>query len=310
MIYDLNINIEDIILFYHVVNKGGFLRAAEALNIPQGKISRRIARLEECLGSILLYRDMRSIAPTRTGKIVFRMAEEILESTNRACGEIQSEHTEVSGTITLDVVTGFANFWLIPALAEFMHQYPKMTLNLKTSNRGDGNTMLGEVDISISSTCPDIRESIQTEVLCEYQLYIYASQSYLQRKGRPQLIQDLDNHEFVAWVDPLFPEYPKELLNAPLYMGRDLNNPRKARTFIDMDLSAISAVREGMGLGFLPIFFGEAFPGVERILLKDAPPGPHVHRKYINYPKFLKKSLKHQTFISFIKSRCKEFSKN
>lgn len=218
--HDLNISLEDMKIFYYVVTKGGFSKAGEALNIPQGKVSRHVARLEEVFGTPLLYRDMRFIRPTETGHLVFDSVKHVLEHMVGVHAHVRHQHKHIGGEINLTVAAGFANTWFIKQLPEFRTRYPEIILSLATNETGNGDLMMGETDIAITSSKPSRRESLTCEVLCEYPFYIYASKDYLKLKGTPKSVTDLDHHDIVAIPDSVASTFNKTLIGALLYLGR------------------------------------------------------------------------------------------
>lgn len=60
-------DIEDIRAFVSVIEAGGLSRAADRLGVSKSVISRRIGRLEEELGTRLIHRTTRGVAPTDAG---------------------------------------------------------------------------------------------------------------------------------------------------------------------------------------------------------------------------------------------------
>lgn len=308
MTYNLNINIEDMMIFYYVVENGGFLRAAEALNMFQGKVSRSVASLEKAFGVTLLYRDMRNIKLTEGWHIVFKTAQSMVEMMNRTHIEVQNRSKEASGPVRLTVSTGFGSLWLAKHLPEFRTQYPHIQIHFKTNERGEGNLMMGETDIAITSSHPERRESLMCELLCEYPFYIYASREYLQRKGIPQSIEDLDHHDLIAHEEPLPRDCDRKIFNALLYLGRTLEDTR-IPSFIIREMGIVPAVVNGLGLGCMPAFFAQAHPNVERVKIQGEEKilGQHKNQKFIVYPKFLKNLKKHQSLIQFIKEKAKVF---
>lgn len=309
MSYYLDITIEDLFIFYHVVKQKGFLRAAEALKTSQGKVSRRIGHMESMLGTTLLYRDMRNIALTETGKVVFEAAQEIVERMNRAQKHVKSKQQDLAGPITLSATSGFGNFWVMRLLPEFLAKHPDIeVMFLDHYTMGDANLMMGEADIAIAACRPDHREALTYDRLCEYSFELYASKHYLARKGVPQYVRELDHHDLIAWREP-FPFYLKrELINAPLYWGRDPEHPRKARFTGESDLSMVEALNNGLGFKMMPSFMAQAASNAQQVILKDQ----HVfeqkekHEKWIIYPQFLGESKKHKLLIDFIKKKAKE----
>ena len=66
-----------LIVFYEVVKKGSFSKAAEALLMSQPGVSNHITQFEAQIGKRLLRREKGELKLTREGKIIFRYAERI-----------------------------------------------------------------------------------------------------------------------------------------------------------------------------------------------------------------------------------------
>jgi len=66
-------------IFCQVVQLRGFSVAAKALSLTQPTVSFQIAALEEELGTRLLDRSGRQTTVTRSGEVLYRYAQQILE---------------------------------------------------------------------------------------------------------------------------------------------------------------------------------------------------------------------------------------
>ena len=66
--HDLN----DMLYFAEVVERGGFAAAGRALGIPKSRLSRRVAALEAQLGVRLLQRTTRQLSLTEVGEAYLR----------------------------------------------------------------------------------------------------------------------------------------------------------------------------------------------------------------------------------------------
>ncbi|MDB5901107.1 MAG: LysR family transcriptional regulator, partial [Ramlibacter sp.] len=65
-------DLNDMLFFAEVVDRGGFAAAGRSLNVPKSKLSRRIAQLEARLGVRLLQRTTRKLSLTQAGEIYHR----------------------------------------------------------------------------------------------------------------------------------------------------------------------------------------------------------------------------------------------
>lgn len=124
-----------------------FTRAAEALHITQGAVSRQIKLLEEQLGQQLFVRDGPRLTLTETGQEYSRIVQQALEIVRRGTARLR-EH-ETHSRLRISVLPSFASRWLVHRLVDFHHQHPDITVWLSSSydlidfNRSD------EVDVGI-----------------------------------------------------------------------------------------------------------------------------------------------------------------
>ena len=65
------LDLGDLVIFTKVVETESFTKAGNLLGFPKSKISRRISRLEEHLGSQLLQRSTRAVTVTQDGALFF-----------------------------------------------------------------------------------------------------------------------------------------------------------------------------------------------------------------------------------------------
>ena len=75
----INCEILDLRAFLLVVELGSFHRTAEALNLSQPALSRRIQKLEAAIGGPLLERTTRHVAPTAMGQELLPLVRRMLE---------------------------------------------------------------------------------------------------------------------------------------------------------------------------------------------------------------------------------------
>ncbi len=73
------IDLNEMLIFAKVVDRGGFSAAGRALGLPKSNISRRVSRLEDRLGVRLLERTTRMVRPTEIGEVYYRHCKRIQE---------------------------------------------------------------------------------------------------------------------------------------------------------------------------------------------------------------------------------------
>ncbi len=129
--YDLN----EMFLFVHVVENQGFAAAGRALGMPKSKISRRIAQLEERLGIRLINRSTRRFSVTDLGQEYYHHCRAMVVEAEAAEELVARRHSEPCGTIKISCPTSLLDYWVGAMLSRFMLRYPRVNLQIESTNR-------------------------------------------------------------------------------------------------------------------------------------------------------------------------------
>ncbi|QSE73858.1 LysR family transcriptional regulator, partial [Aeromonas media] len=101
-------------VFVLAVETGSFSAVGRRLGLGQPTVSKLIAQLEERLGSRLLLRSTRGLAPTEAGEAYYRRAREILAQVNEADAMVQQCRAGLSGRLRVSAPVTFARLHIIP----------------------------------------------------------------------------------------------------------------------------------------------------------------------------------------------------
>ena len=118
-------DLNDLYYFVHVVEHGGFASAGRALGVPKSKLSRRIALLEERLGTRLIQRSTRHFAVTETGQTYFRHCKAMLVEVEAADEAIALTQAEPRGTVRMTCPVALLDACVAEMVAAFMANYPR-----------------------------------------------------------------------------------------------------------------------------------------------------------------------------------------
>ena len=184
---------EDLRVFLTVVRKGGFAAAAEELGLSPAYVSKRIQILETTLGSRLLHRTSRRVALTDDGERVQRWAVRILDDVQQLRDELSEAHTAPRGRLHLCSSFGFGRNHVAPAISLLAEQYPELEIRLDVFDRvvdivHEGFDLEIHVGDDIAGQHIGRRLVTNNRVLC-------ASPDYLKRRGVPESLQDLQQHD-------------------------------------------------------------------------------------------------------------------
>ena len=122
------LDLNDLAMFVQVVRAGSFSEAARRLHMPANTLSRRIDQLEGQLGTRLLHRSTRKLAPSTEGQALFERyapaLDQILE-----IGRLHADGQAPSGSVRVAAMAGLFEFFRMEWLAEFYARYPHISID-------------------------------------------------------------------------------------------------------------------------------------------------------------------------------------
>ncbi|MDB5768248.1 MAG: bacterial regulatory helix-turn-helix, lysR family protein [Collimonas fungivorans] len=187
----LTIDLNDLYFFVQVVDRGGFTAAADALDIPKSRLSRRTAELEKVLGVRLLHRTSRRIALTEVGSQFYQHCVAMIIEAHAAEDVVQRTLVEPVGVMRFSAPEGMIDLILSDLLPRFMAMYPKVQVMTQITNRNvDLIEERIDVALRINSQALENSSLVQTN-LCSTPWGLYASPSFIERAGQPQCPADL-----------------------------------------------------------------------------------------------------------------------
>jgi len=188
--------LEDLRLFCVVVRNKSFIATAAELGASPAFVSKRIAMLEGVLGVRLLHRTTRRVTLSADGETVHRWAQQIIEDAEQMTEAVTTAKTSPRGLLRISTSAGFGRKRLAPALSEMVVMYPDLRVQLELLSRPVD--LIGEgfdIDFRIGGESePNLivkRISSNARILC-------ASPSYLERRGTPTKLQDLERHDCIV----------------------------------------------------------------------------------------------------------------
>lgn len=128
-------DLNDLYFYARVVEHGGFAAASRALGVPKSKLSRRIAQLEERLGTRLLQRSTRRFAVTEIGQEYFRHCQALLVQAESAQEVIDRTLSGPHGLVRLSCPVALLDYQVADMLARYLQQCPGVQLQVESTNR-------------------------------------------------------------------------------------------------------------------------------------------------------------------------------
>lgn len=188
-------NLNDFIVFAHVVDHKGFAPAARALNVPKSTLSKRVAELEKTLGVRLINRTSRRFTVTEIGEDFYRHAAAMLIEAEAAEAVVKGRLAEPSGTVRITASVPTAQMMLADLLPPLALAYPKMRVMLHATDRFVDVVQEG-FDIAVRDHFAPLPDSgmVQRRVATDAILLV-ASPAYLENRGHPRDPSDLSRHD-------------------------------------------------------------------------------------------------------------------
>jgi DNA-binding transcriptional LysR family regulator len=241
-------DLNDMLYFAEVAERGGFAAAGRSLGLPKSRLSRRVAELEVRLGVRLLQRTTRKLSLTEVGTIYLRHCSAMRDEALAAAEAVAQMRVEPRGTLRIACPVTLAQSTLGYLVPRYMALHPQVTLDMRVTNRVVDLVEEGiDIALRVRPTLDDSGSLVvkQLGATCGHLL---ASPDQLRRQGTPANPEDLARLDTVAmsstdgrssWV-LIGPEGQEFVVqHQPRYVADDLQTLKLA-------------VLAGTGIGFLP----------------------------------------------------------
>lgn len=191
-------DLNDLLYFAEVVDRGGFAAAGRALGVPKSKLSRRVAELEARLGVRLLQRTTRKLSLTQAGETYHRHCVAMREQAEAADEAVALAQTEPRGVVRVACPVTLAQASIGQLLPRFLAAHPQVRIEMLVTNRVIDLVQEGvDVALRVRSSLDD-SGTLVVKNLGETSATLVASPQLLQRFGAPAGPDDLARLPTVA----------------------------------------------------------------------------------------------------------------
>lgn len=188
---------DNVRLFVLAAEKLNISAAGRELGFAPAAATARLAKLERSLGSDLLHRSTRKVSLSTEGAEFLPYAREIIAHEDAARAAMGLEHSEPTGLLRFAAPSSFAQLYIAPLLPEFLTRYPGIDLDLRLSDT-TFDLIDGSFDLALrNSALKD--SSLKARKLAEDVRILCASPAYLSEHGTPTTVEDLRDHQLVAF---------------------------------------------------------------------------------------------------------------
>jgi DNA-binding transcriptional LysR family regulator len=238
---------DDARIFLAFAREGSFSAAAKRLGVQHSTISRRIHTLEKDLATPLVER-------SASGYVLTTVGEELRESASRMEQELLSfeaasagQSDVAAGELRVTAIANMASTVLMPIFARFSAAHPNINLRLDVTN---DSVRLAErdADVALRQTNSPGETLIGTR-LTTVASTVYGSQDYCAAVKAGQTTE--------KWIGVDCCDYHRNWTKEAC--------PEADHVFsVDETSLTAAALREGMGVGYLPCFMGDSDPALVR----------------------------------------------
>lgn len=271
---------DDARMFLAFAREGSFSAAAKRLGVQHSTISRRIHALEKDLSTALLER-------SSTGYVLTPAGEQLTESATRMERELlsfeaaSSGQSDIpSGELHVTAIANMASTVLMPLFAGFNAAYPNIDLRLEVTNN---SVRLAErdADVALRQTNTPGETLIGTRLVTVASA-VYGAADYCAAvaAGRtPEKWVGVDCCDYHrTWTKQAWPHLDHSFC-------------------VDDTSLTVAALREGLGVGFLPCFLGDNEPSLVRF---REPEKKHELGLWLLYHRDLKRTKRVTLFRQYM----------
>lgn len=184
--------------FVAVVERQSFARAAEHLGVSPSALSQTIRQLEGRLGSRLLNRTTRSVAPSASGGRLYARIAPLFEELAVAVAETREATGRVNGTLRINTLGIAARTLIAPRLARFHQAYPDVVVDIVVDD-ALSDIVSGRFDAGIRVGGQLEKDMVAIRLTPDLNMVAVASPDYVARRGTPRSPTELQDHACINW---------------------------------------------------------------------------------------------------------------
>jgi DNA-binding transcriptional LysR family regulator len=248
----------DLKYFLAVADHHSTLAAARALKVNQSTVQRRLGELERRIGQQLVKRHPTGYRLTEFGEAMIAHAQRVAQSVQAFEQHVEATRREAVGVIRVTCPEPLVYRITQSALLDRFHaRYPGLPVEFVMSDKYLDLTK-GDADVALRSGDTQDNELVGRKI-ADSIWAVYASRKYIERHGKPNRLEDLEQHLLVGFDDTMTNHRAAKWLRqvAP-------NASIVARN--DSVLGLLYAVKSGVGLAPLPTAIADAEQDLVRVL--------------------------------------------
>ena len=181
-----------------VARDGGFAAAASKLNMSPSAVSHAVRAVEEALGAPLFARTTRSVALTEMGQQFLAAVSPALSAIDEAAEHLTATRGRVTGVLRLNASRVSMPLAITPVISAMAWKYPDLTVEI-TQDDGLVDIVAGGFDAGVRLGEMIAEDMVAVRLTPPFKVILVASPSYLDAKGEPKELADLQRHHCIGY---------------------------------------------------------------------------------------------------------------
>ncbi|WP_394845527.1 LysR family transcriptional regulator [Pendulispora brunnea] len=189
-------SLDDLYWFALIADAGSLSRASRQYDVAKSTLSRRLARLEEMTGMILVQRNSANSSLTDAGTQLLEEAWPLIRRLEMHSNELIGREAEPRGLVRISASGTFGNLVVLPIVLDFMCRYPLVDVEMEMTDRRV-DLVANAIDIAVrigemaDSALLVRKVAIVRRILC-------ASAGYAKARGLPAHPDELEKHDILV----------------------------------------------------------------------------------------------------------------
>jgi DNA-binding transcriptional LysR family regulator len=180
-----------------VARHRSFAAAAAELGMSPSAVSHAVRTVEDRLAAPLFARTTRSVSLTEAGARFLAGLEPALADIRQAIERLTAERGEVTGLLRINTLRVVLDMALIPILATLARQHPRLTVEINADQTLVDIVAQG-FDAGIRLRRAIQQDMVTTRLTGSFKAILVASRDYLDARGTPKSIADLQQHNCIG----------------------------------------------------------------------------------------------------------------
>src|SRR3979490_1080506 len=186
-----------LVAFVRTVDGAPFSAASRLIGSSQSAVSKSVARLEHRLGVRLIQRSTRTLSLTAEEKSYYERGAPLLRAIEDAEDVVQVA-SAAKGLLRGSAPQEFGRMLLAGGAPEFLARHPGGKLKLNVTDRNVDIIREG-YDLAVRMGALQDTELISRK-LADLRWILVASPAYIERRGRPETVEDLRSHACLRYL--------------------------------------------------------------------------------------------------------------